>query len=118
MELREEQIEGVATLAAQGRLDSFNVAAFRDRLEALAIVPGNRVVLDLSALEYISSAGLNAILGSGKHAEVAGSRLVICGLSGHVRRIFGVAGFLDLFTIVDGRSEAIAAAKAGPPRAR
>jgi hypothetical protein len=53
-------------------------------------------VLDLSRLEYISSAGFRVLLLAAKLADETGSRLVLCGVSGKVRQLFDLGGFLDL----------------------
>ena len=45
-----------------------------------------------------------------KRAEETGSQLVLCGVSGKVRQLFDLGGFLDLFTIAGSRDEGIAAA--------
>ena len=51
------------------------------------------------------------LLVAAKRAEGAGSRLVLCSLSGKVHQLFDLGGFLDLFAIMASRDEAIAAAK-------
>lgn len=39
-------------------------------------------------------------------------RLIMCGVSGKVRQLFDLGGFLDLFTIVGAREDGVAAAAA------
>ncbi len=43
-------------------------------------------------------------------AYEAGSRFVLCGVSGRVRQLFELAGLLDLFSIMGTREEGLAAA--------
>jgi anti-anti-sigma factor len=111
MELREEQVEGVTALAVRGRVDSTTAPALGQRLEAAVAAPASRLVVDLRELEYISSAGFRVLLVAAKRAEVAGSKLVLCSLSGKVRQLFDLGGFLDLFAITASRDDAIAAAR-------
>jgi anti-sigma B factor antagonist len=111
MEVREELVSGVTALAVKGRLDSITAPEFGWKLEALVATPQNRLVVDFGNLEYLSSAGFRVLLVAAKRAEAVGSRLVLYGLSANVRQLFDLGGFLDLFTIVASRDDAIAAAK-------
>ena len=108
MDLREEKIEGVTVVGVKGRIDSATAPALgkslTDNLGALNM----RIVLDLSQLEYISSAGFRILLVAARRAEETGSRLVLCGVAGKVKQLFDLGGFLDLFTIAATREEGIA----------
>jgi len=109
MELREEKVGGVSVVEVKGRIDSATAPALAERLTANLEAANVRVVLDLSRLEYISSAGFRILLIAAKRADETGSRLVLCGVAGKVRQLFDLGGFLDLFTIVGAREEGIAA---------
>ncbi len=109
MDLREERIGGVSVVDVTGRIDSTTAPALGERLSSNLEAPPVRVVLDLSRLEYISSAGFRVLLLAAKRADETGSRLVLCGVAGKVRQLFDLGGFLDLFTIVGARDEGIAA---------
>jgi anti-anti-sigma factor len=111
MDLREEQVSGVTALSVKGRIDSTTAPVLGQKLEAVVSAPASRLVVDFRDLEYISSAGFRVLLVAAKRAEEAGSRLVLCSLSGKVRQLFDLGGFLDLFAITASRDEAIAAAK-------
>ena len=110
MDLREEKIGGVTVVAVKGRIDSTTAPALGERLTASLEAPKVRVLLDFSRLEYISSAGFRILLLAAKRADESGSRLVLCGVSGKVRQLFDLGGFLDLFSITATREEGIAAA--------
>lgn len=88
--LREEKQALVVTIA--GRLDSPAAPDF-DRQAAVWIKPGRLVILDLSQLTYISSAGLRSILSIGKQLKTAGGRLALCGLSGFTKEVIELSGF-------------------------
>src|SRR5258708_2170520 len=72
---------------------------------------GKASVLDLSKVEYISSAGFRVLLLLDRQAGKDERRLVLCGLTPKVRQLFDLGGFLDLFPIAQTQEEAIAAAK-------
>jgi anti-sigma B factor antagonist len=111
MDLHEEQVDEVTALSVKGRIDSTTAPAFGQRLESVVTAPAGRLVVDFRDLEYISSAGFRVLLVAAKRAEECGSRLVLCGLSGKVRQLFDLGGFLDLFTIAASRDDAMTAAR-------
>jgi anti-anti-sigma factor len=69
-------------------------------------------VLDFSAVDYINSSGLKAILVTAKHLERVGGKLVLCALNQNVMMIFEMIGFSRILTIVPGREEALRALEA------
>ncbi len=110
MDLREDRVGGVTVVEVRGRVDSTTAPALGERLTATLDAPERRVVLDLTQLEYISSAGFRVLLLAARRAEEARSRFVLCGVSGKVRQLFDLGGFLDLFPISASRDDAIASA--------
>jgi anti-anti-sigma factor len=49
-------------IAPEGELDAARVGEFRLALSAAAAEPGDRVVVDLSQLEFIDSGGIGALI--------------------------------------------------------
>ncbi|HSE02135.1 MAG TPA: STAS domain-containing protein [Burkholderiales bacterium] len=110
MDLKEEQVGSVTVLQVKGRLDSTTSPMLGERLTAMLGAAKARVLLDFGQLEYISSAGFRVLLQAAKRAEQNASKLVLCGISGKVRQLFDLGGFLDLFSITATRNDGIAAA--------
>ena len=81
-----------------GRLDA---AQCDKALQFLDAVPAPHVV-DLAALEYISSAGLGVLLKTQKRAMAAGQGLRLVNANRHIRDIFKYAGFDRIFDIPPG----------------
>jgi anti-anti-sigma factor len=89
-------------------VDSSSAAQFEEVLmEGVEAASGN-VVVDCSDLDYISSAGLRAILIAAKLSKSKGSKLVLCGMKRHIRKIFDTSGFTQLLPIVQNRDDAMA----------
>ena len=109
MDLREDIAGEVTVLEVKGRIDSTTAPVLGEKLTVTLATPQRRLVLDLRQLEYISSAGFRVLLLAAKRAEEAGSRFVLCSVSGKVRQLFDLGGFLDLFPISASREEGIAA---------
>ena len=94
----EKKIEDAKlTLAVAGRLDT-NTAP---QLEAELKLDGvNEVVFDLTALEYISSAGLRVLLTAQKAMMACGGKMTIANPNATVKGVFDITGCSDIFTIV------------------
>jgi len=104
-------IEGaVCVLAVMGRMDTLTAPEFEAQCAACAAEGTTRIVVDLSSLEYISSAGLRSILASAKKLKAAGGGLSFCCLSGIVAEVFAVSGFSKLMPVFPTRQDALAKA--------
>ena len=89
----------VALLQVGGRLD---VATGPEMTAALTeVLEGGctKLVLDMGGLEYISSAGLRALLVGRKAFAPKGGQIVICGLKDYIEEVFEISGFISLFPI-------------------
>lgn len=78
-----------------GRLDASQAPAAQAFMDKL----GGEVVLDCSALDYLSSAGLGVLLKTQKRLMSAGGRMRLVGVRPHVRDIFTYSGFDQIFDI-------------------
>lgn len=85
------------TLALEGRLDTTTApqleAEVKDSLTGVT-----DLILDFTALEYISSAGLRVVLSAQKVMNKQG-RMVVRGVNEYVMEVLEVTGFADILTI-------------------
>jgi anti-anti-sigma factor len=86
-------------LAVQGRMDNKTAQEFTQRVEHLVDLGEKHIVVDMSGLEYISSAGLRALLNAGMHLRSIEGKLAICCLTGMVKDVLDVAGFEQMFPV-------------------
>lgn len=93
-------IEGAQVARPSGRIDSANAASFETDLLALFATPGSRVLVDMSELNYISSAGLRVVLMAAKRAKQGQGRLILCAMQPHIREVFAISGFLKILDVV------------------
>lgn len=59
------------------------------------------LILDMSGVAYMSSAGLRMLLSVYRQAAGCGARLILSGLSSELSDVMSATGFLDQFTIYD-----------------
>ncbi|HEX9366284.1 MAG TPA: STAS domain-containing protein [Vicinamibacterales bacterium] len=97
---------GVLTLTLNGRLDADGTDTFAGRL-AICIDRGERrIVLDLAAVDYVSSVGLRSLVLGAKRLAPLGGRLVLCQPQARIRQLLDIAGFTSMFPIAASRDEA------------
>ena len=83
-------------IMVKGRLDAANAVkaqVFLDKVEG-------QCVLDLSELDYISSAGLGVLLKTHKRLMATGDGVKLVNVRHHIHDIFRYSGFDKLFEIV------------------
>ena len=89
----------VVVAAVAGRLDTVTSSEFEKELSVYFLSPRLELVLDCSAMEYISSAGLRVVLMAHKSLTANGGRFVIRNLSKEVRSVFDMIGFSNILAI-------------------
>lgn len=86
-----------AEVAVEGRLDTTTAPALEQELNG--IVPGaDKLILDFSNLEYISSAGLRLLLATQRKMSEKGG-MIVRHANEMVMEVFEVSGFTELLTI-------------------
>ncbi|MEC4763979.1 STAS domain-containing protein [Mycobacterium sherrisii] len=86
--------EGNLTLVAAGEIDLSNIDAFDQALTtatAQAAGSGETLVVDLSGVEYLDSAAINALFSRADHIRVIAHRLLMTSLT--------VSGLAELVTV-------------------
>lgn len=100
MEIEKYMRGGVTVLALDGDLDSSTSGDVRERLGELVPATGS-VLLDLSRMTYMSSAGLRVLLLVYRQVRETGVRLALAAMTRDVTEVTAATGFLDFFTVAD-----------------
>lgn len=101
-----ESIEGFAVCRPHGDLDAFTVVRFR---EAIAEIPSDStVIFDLSAVPFIDSAGLGALVGAIRRIRDLGGEAVVATDRGVHRNLLHTTGFDRIVRITGDVNEAAA----------
>lgn len=108
MTIATETTASATIVSLQGQINSANAAAIEAEVLGLVTGGARNLVLDFSALDYISSAGLRMVLVVAKRLKQHGGQLVLCGMQPHVREVFDISGFLAILNVEPGRAEALA----------
>lgn len=106
MNVLASQMGDTPVLAPTGRLDSEAAPEFEAHCLRATSGEARTLILDLTTLEYLSSAGLRTILSTGKALQSQGGKLVLCVPKGPIRQIIEACGFHKLFPVCDNPGEA------------
>ncbi|MBQ1419880.1 MAG: STAS domain-containing protein [Desulfovibrio sp.] len=97
----------VPEFTVEGAINTLEAPKFQDAvLAGVAAVQAKNVVIDCSAMPYLTSTGLRAFMTIGKTMMAAGGRMVPCGLSGLALEIFTSSGFAQVFPPAATRDDA------------
>lgn len=108
MEIGERRDGDILILSPAGRIDNDTSPAFQTRLLA-ALTPGPAVLVDFSDVQYISSAGLRALMMGSKQAKASKGRLAVAALVPVVKEIFEISRFSMVVEVFDTTAQALGA---------
>ncbi|MBN9089010.1 MAG: STAS domain-containing protein [Reyranella sp.] len=95
----------IDTIKLPERMDSTTAAAAEQMLRA-AMRPGARIIVDGSAVGYMSAAGVRALAGVLHGAEEISARVVFCRFTGPAVDCLEVSGFAQLLEVAESLEEA------------
>ena len=98
---------GVLIVKLEGRLDGSNSTSVEQELRSLIEGGEQKLLLDLTSLDYVSSAGLRVFLVAAKHIRSIRGGFALCAMKDPVREIFEISGFLEMMPAFSNQSEAL-----------
>jgi anti-sigma B factor antagonist len=102
----------VLVLHLQGYLDGHTFVELERKVDSLLKAGKARIVIELSGLSYIASAGVGVFINSQHQAKGKGGTVQLVNPSASVREIFSILGLGSIFTIHDTLDQGVAAASA------
>ncbi|MDQ3146174.1 MAG: STAS domain-containing protein [Actinomycetota bacterium] len=112
LEISVENTDDYLVCRPVGELDAFTVGQFR---EALAEMSGtSRMLIDLSGVPFLDSAGLGALIGGVRRSREAGGDVAVFGARPSVARLLHTTGFDRVASVSDSEGSA-AGALTSPP---
>jgi len=105
-----------ALVVLSGEMDIVSKTAFADAMSDLEAASPDAVVIDLGALTFIDSSGINALVQAARTIEERGGRTVLAAPVPHVLRVFDITHVGDVVSIASSREDAmrLAATSLGP----
>lgn len=107
LEINIENGEAYTLCRPAGELDAYTVGQFREALTALAEEP--RLLIDLSDVPFMDSAGLGALIGGIRRAREADGEVVVACSRPTLTRLLHTTGFDRIVPVTESIEEAEAA---------
>jgi anti-anti-sigma factor len=100
LKISREVTDGGRTVRLEltGEIDAATVHLVEDALSAAFDEGFTQLVVDLSAVDFMDSSGLNVLIVVRNTLDDRGLKLVIAGVSDQVRRLFELSGLTTAFT--------------------
>ncbi len=111
MNISTSTVSGVSVVTVQGTIDSSTAPAAQEQILPL-VQPGCRLLLDMSRVDYMSSAGLRMMLLLYRRVAGGAGRVVLAGLSEDIKDTMSLTGFLDFFHTCDTLDSGLASLSA------
>ena len=108
MNITEREEKGVSVMVLEGRIDSQGAIEVEQALQDAVAAGKHKMVLDMTSVGYISSAGLRILADVVTRNREAGGDLKLVALNRKVLRVFRIIGFDKFFSIYETLEAAIA----------
>lgn len=108
MEITTKQFKSCDMVVVKGRVDSGTAPQFTEALEGITGDGRFKIVVDMSDLEYMSSAGFRALLAGQRVCKRYNrGEIVLAVVPERVKEALELAGFTELFKTFDDAVEAV-----------
>ena len=107
MEINEQKTDQCVIIGITRRLDTSNYSILEKKLMDLIDTHQDRILVDCSKMDYVSSSGLRILLMALKKITMVKGKFVLCGLQENIREIFEISGFTNIFEIYTSQDEAL-----------
>ena len=106
MDIKIEPNRGVQVVSINGELDSITTPMAQEKIITL-VAPEVRIIMNMSKVQYMSSAGLRMFLLMYRTIHSKGGKVIVAGLSAELADTMAMTGFLDFFTCVPTLEEGL-----------
>jgi anti-sigma B factor antagonist len=97
MDATVNRVDGATVIALSGDIDG-NTAPVAQAKILEQIAPGEGLIVDMTGVQYMSSAGLRMLLSAHRSAAAKNAKVLLVGLSDNLQDTMAATGFLDFFS--------------------
>lgn len=108
MEISSTQIDHLTVISITGSIDALTADQVANHFDQEYDNGNTRLVVDLSKVDFMSSAGLRAMLASLKQSRQMGGDLCLAGPQPDVERILKMSGFTSILKTYASVNDALA----------
>lgn len=95
-------------ITPEGEIDLHSSALVKEQLEPFITDKRPKVIVDLSGVSYIDSAGLATFIEAMQRIQAYGGQFALCGLRESTQHIFAIARLDQVFRIFPDQAAALA----------
>lgn len=100
MNVTSKTIKDITVLEAEGNIDSRTAGEFEKK--AVEATQGeDKIIIDLTKVEFLSSAGLRALLILYRQVKARNGKIVLVGVSEEIQEVMENTGFINFFILAD-----------------
>jgi anti-sigma B factor antagonist len=105
MTVHVRQEDGVEIVELRGSLDGKTAPEVREQLQPV-LSRAEKLILDMSGVDYLSSAGLRLLLLTYREVTARKGKVALLGVSKDIQMVMSHTGFLGFFTLADSKEQA------------
>lgn len=107
MEINVRKEKNISIVSVTERMDAVTTPEFEKSMSDLISKGEKTFLINFSALDYISSAGLRSILTIAKRLKGENGEILFSGLKGTVEEVFKISGFYSILKIFESEEAAL-----------
>ena len=107
MQIETTKIDQAVVLEITGRMDVIAAMEYEKAIMTCLNSGDRKFVVDLNALDYISSAGLRSLLTTAKKIKESKGAVNFCNVKGVVKEVFAMSGFDSILPIFKSVKDAL-----------
>jgi anti-sigma B factor antagonist len=108
MEVTTKTIDDITVIEAEGNIDSRTAGEFEKKAVG-ATQDENKIIIDLTKVEFLSSAGLRALLILYRQVKARNGKIVLVGVSEEIQEVMENTGFINFFILADQLDDGVKA---------
>lgn len=108
LSIETDNTQTISVMKVKGRVDSETAPALEDALTQLLQNNKNKIVLNLQDVNYMSSAGLRAMVKAYQSANKSGGDVRLAAVSEPIEVILRTVGMMQMFKMFSTSEEAVA----------
>lgn len=107
METQVEEKGDIVVVRVEGRLDAASSPQLELKINSIIDQGHFKIIMDLSGVEYLSSAGMRLLLAASKKLKHLEGKLVACSISDEVMKVVKMAGFHQVVEFYSNEDECL-----------
>jgi len=106
--IKNKQVDGITIITLAGSIDGMTAPGITEFIQEQIAKGNTKLVADLSAVDYTSSAGLRVLIGAIKETRAQRGDLRLTGVQRDVLKVLNLSGFTNILKMFNNVDAAVA----------